>query len=94
MMPTDQPNNAPDEIMPKEELTVGAVLSDTRDDETPGGGGLGGLAAAEGTPQRGTEGASPSNPASPAVAGDTASLKADDEARARSDAPEPQPDSQ
>ena len=51
--------------------------------DVPAGGGLGGQNAADGAPDatRPEQGATPSNPASPAVAGDTSSLQAQKEAQ-------------
>ena len=47
-MPTDQPNNAPDELEPRDDPTAAAVLHDETLDQPPGGGGLGGAAAGGG----------------------------------------------
>ena len=65
-MPTDQPSNAPDTLPTdaRDPATPGAVLNDTEQDKTPGGGGLGGATAAR--PESGS-GAIPSGttPGSP-----------------------------
>lgn len=54
-MQTEQPNSAPDAIVPHDEDTAANVLRDTGDDAQPGGGGLGPRSAnTGGTPQHGT----------------------------------------
>lgn len=52
-MPTEQPNNAADTDLPadaRDPESAAAVLRDEQLDDAPGGGGLGGLAAASGAP--------------------------------------------
>jgi hypothetical protein len=49
-MSTDQPNNTATEALPtdaREDRTAAAVVTDERLDQPPGGGGLGGLSAAQ-----------------------------------------------
>ena len=80
----------------REETTAAQQLtSDEARQDVPAGGGLGGQSAAEGAPNatRPDQAATPNNPASPAVAGDTASLRAQEEAKhlATSGAAEPKP---
>lgn len=80
-----EPNRAPlnDTPQPREEATAAHQLTaDEPLQDGAAGGGLGGLSSAE--TARATvpeQGATPSNPASPAVAGDAASLRAEAEAR-------------
>jgi hypothetical protein len=79
-------NRAPlnDTPEPREEATAAQQLTgDNPVSDVPAGGGLGGQNAADGAPAatRPEQGATPSNPASPAVAGDAASLRAADEAQ-------------
>jgi len=94
-----EPNRGPLETAPepREETTAAHQLTaDEPIRDTPALGGLGGQNAAEGAPEavRPEQGATPSNPASPAVAGDAASLRAEKEAQRLSverGAPEPKP---
>ena len=84
-----EPNRAPLEAKPepREETTAAYQLTaDEPRKDDPAGGGLGGRSAAEGAPDsvRPSQAATPPNPASPAVAGDAASLRADEEAQRRS----------
>ncbi|GAA0676899.1 hypothetical protein FHT00_002568 [Sphingomonas insulae] len=53
-MPTDQPNNAPDELMPRDHDTAARVLHDETLDTQTGGGGLGPRSAVTGKGQHGT----------------------------------------
>ena len=93
------PDRAPLDDTPvlREEATAAQQLSsDEPRQDSPGGGGLGGQSAAEGAPgaTRPDQAATPSNPASSAVAGDAASLRAGQEAQHRSldvGAAEPKP---
>jgi hypothetical protein len=78
------PNHAPlnDKPKPREEATAAQQLTGNHPlGDVPAGGGLGGQDAGDGAPAatRPEQGATPSNPASPAVAGDSASLRAADE---------------
>ncbi|MCD2325419.1 hypothetical protein LQ953_15475 [Sphingomonas sp. IC-56] len=80
------PNRAPLNDTPelREETTAAHQLTaDEPLQDVPAGGGLGGQSAAEGAPNatRTQEAATPNNPASPAVAGDAASLRAQEEAK-------------
>nr|WP_317893539.1 hypothetical protein [uncultured Sphingomonas sp.] len=91
-MATNQPSNAPEtpQSDASDDATAAAVLTDARLDETPGGGGLGGTAAAETDPQR----ARPAQAATPqAGAADTATMPGhpEAEARAQSSTAEPHP---
>jgi hypothetical protein len=52
-MPTDQPNNAPDAVTPRDD-TATKVLRDDAQDIRPGGGGLGPQSAPPGTVTHGT----------------------------------------
>ena len=65
-MPTEQLNTAPDALPEdaRDAATPGAVLNDTDPDKTPGGGGLGGAAAAQTPDGNGTKpsGTSPNSP--------------------------------
>ena len=81
-MPNNQPNTATE--LPtdaREDATAAAVLHDERMDDTPGGGGLGGLAAADplGGSARAPSGTSPNAPIATGVnagdAGATAEAK-------------------
>lgn len=92
------PNRAPLNETPelREESTAAQQLTaDEPMQDGAAGGGMGGLSAAEGAPNatRTDQAATPSNPASPAVAGDTASLRAEEEAKhlSASGAAEPKP---
>ncbi|MBB5709514.1 hypothetical protein [Sphingomonas xinjiangensis] len=79
----------------REEATAAHQLTaDEPMGDVPAGGGLGGQSAADGAPGATLpdQAATPSNPASPAVAGDAASLRAQDEAKHLSTgAAEPKP---
>jgi hypothetical protein len=94
-----EPNRAPLNDTPelREETTAAHQLTaDEPIQDGAAGGGLGGLSAAEGAPHatRPDQAATPSNPASPAVAGDGAALRAEEEAQHLSNAagaPEPKP---
>jgi hypothetical protein len=94
-----EPNRAPLNDKPelREETTAANLLTNDEPlQDQPAGGGMGGLNAAEGAPHavRPDQAATPSNPASPAVAGDAASLRAEEEAQRLSvedGAPEPKP---
>ena len=65
-MPDSKPNNAPDEAPDRvrDDRSAAAVLNDADLDKTPGGGGLGGQAAASSVTGslRGSHGASPNTP--------------------------------
>jgi hypothetical protein len=96
-----EPNRAPLNDTPelREETTAAHQLTaDEPMQDVPAGGGMGGQNAAEGAPHatRVDQAATPSNPASPAVAGDAASLRAEEEARHLSTGgaaePKPMPD--
>jgi hypothetical protein len=81
-----EPNRAPLNDAPelREETTAAYQLTaDEPLQDQPAGGGLGGLNAAEGAPHatRPDQAATPANPSSPAVAGDAASLRAEQEAQ-------------
>jgi len=95
-MPTSRPNNAPENLGSdaRDRDSASAVMNEEARDQ-PGGGGLGGQSAAEGAPDatRTNQAATPSNPDSPAVAGDSGSLKAQEEAQhlTSGDAAEPKP---
>jgi hypothetical protein len=77
----DQLNDAPE--MREETTAAHQLTADEPMQDQPAGGGMGGLSAAEGAPRSITpdQAATPSNPASPAVAGDAASLRAEKEAQ-------------
>ncbi len=68
-MPTNQPSSAPDALPAdaRDDATAAAVLHDERMDDTPGGGALGGAAAADrlGGSGRAPEGSSPNAPVTP-----------------------------
>ena len=68
-----------------------APLNGDTAQDSAAGGGLGGMRAADGAPAGAGQGATPSNPASPAIAGDAASLRAEEEARHLSDTSELKP---
>lgn len=76
-----------------EDTAARQLAGDEPRQDSPAGGGLGGASAAEGAASatRPDQAATPANPASPAVAGDAASLRAEDEAKHLADAPEPKP---
>ena len=93
-----EPNRAPLNDTPelREETTAAYQLTaDEPMQDGAAGGGMGGLSAAESAPDatRVEQAATPSNPASPAVAGDAASLRAQEEAKhlSTSGAAEPKP---
>ncbi len=93
-----EPNRAPLNDTPelREETTSAHLLTaDEPLQDGAAGGGLGGLSAAESAPHATApdQAATAANPASPAIAGDAASLRAEAEARhlAAGDAPEPKP---
>jgi hypothetical protein len=83
-MPTNHPSNAPDNIGSdaRDDANPASVIADERLDEAPGGGGLGGAAAAAGAPDhaRPEQAATPNTPASAPVPDDAADLHAADEA--------------
>ncbi len=90
----DPLNTAPE--MREETTAAHQLTADEPLQHQPALGGLGGLSAAEGGPNavRPEQAATPSNPASPAVAGDAASLRAEEEAERLSvdrAGPEPKP---
>jgi hypothetical protein len=97
-MPTNQPNSAPqgNPPEPRDDLTAAAVLTDDRLDSQPGGGGLGGQAAAEGSPDasRPQEASTRSTPQTPNVTAEDAPGRAEAEARLQSDTADPHPRSQ
>ena len=81
-----EPNRAPLNDTPelREETTAAYQLTaDEPMQDGAAGGGMGGRSAAESAPDatRVEQAATPSNPASPAVAGDSASLRAEEEAK-------------
>ncbi|UYY59405.1 hypothetical protein [Sphingomonas sp. S2-65] len=93
-----EPNRAPLNETPelREETTAAHQLTaDEPLQDGAAGGGLGGLSAAQSAPDatRVAQTATPSNPASPAVAGDAASLRAQEEAKhlSAAGAAEPKP---
>jgi hypothetical protein len=94
-----EPNRAPLNDTPELGEETSAAQQLTADEpmqDGAAGGGMGGLSAAESAPNatRPEQAATPSNPDSPAVAGDAASLRAEKEAQhlsAGAGAPEPKP---
>ncbi|MDT8757565.1 hypothetical protein MZO42_02540 [Sphingomonas psychrotolerans] len=94
-----EPNRAPlnDTPEPREEATAAYQLTaDEPLQDGAAGGGMGGRSAADSAPNavRPEQAATPSNPDSPAIAGDAASLRAEKEAQHLSvagEAPEPKP---
>lgn len=92
-MTTGQPSNAPEDLKPKDEASVAAVLTDDRQDAAAGGGGLGGQAAADGDPQRNRPAGTAERalPLDTSVDGDDAPNRAEDEAKLQADTAEPHP---
>lgn len=93
-----EPNRAPLNDTPelREDTTAAHQLTaDEPMQDGAAGGGLGGASAAESAPNatRLEQAATPNNPGSPAVAGDAASLRAQEEAKhlSASSAAEPKP---
>ena len=85
-MPTDQPSSAPDDLAPRDETSVGTVLSDDATDQPPGGGGLRGPAAGgQGAAPAGTAPNAPIDVAVPAGASDDGTAPSAD-AQARREA--------
>lgn len=85
-MPDDQINNAPHDASEdvRGDTTAAAVVNGTRPDLTPGGGGLGGQAAAEADPQASaaTGAATPNSPIGAGVRGGTVPTDAEEDATA------------
>ena len=99
-MSTDQPSNAPEDLVPRDGDTAARVLHDDSLDRRPGGGGLGGASAADplGGSARVAGSASPNSPIDAVVPADGSGddARAEAEARvlaSRADAPEPHPGS-
>jgi hypothetical protein len=90
-MPTNQPNNAPGQLAndAADESTAARVIADEQLDDASAGGGLGGLAAAEGAPAatRPNDAETRSAPLTPQHAAD-APGQVEDEAKRRAVAPD------
>lgn len=88
-MPTEQPASAPDTIGTdaRDDATAAAVLHDTEADKTPGGGGLGGAAAAGLPAAAAIDGTTPNSPIDTQTPG-TGDAAAGGEARLRASSDE------